>query len=127
MFPEVLSRTFGGARFDLRVLDTTDPAPSSVTSSAAGVFEQDTHGRRRGVIELPGTDGPGKRNQKRARDEAAGGNEQHDHAHASTWRVRHRIKPTLSPTIVSELAGIRMAAASGVRSPRSASVRPIAL
>ncbi|MBW8825636.1 MAG: glucose-6-phosphate isomerase [Acidobacteria bacterium] len=27
LFPEVLSRTFGGTRCDLRVLDTTDPAP----------------------------------------------------------------------------------------------------
>lgn len=91
------------------------------------VVEEHSDGRRCGVVELARPDSPEKRPQKSDRHGAAGRDEEDQHAHAGTRRLRARVPPMLIATIVSELTGIRMAATSGVRAPSSASVRPTAL
>ena len=101
--------------------------PSGIARCVArtGVVEQHADGRRGGVIELAGANGPDESSEKAAGHQAAGDDEQDDHAHAgSAPRADQRMAPTLMPTMVSELAGIRMAVASGVSSPASASDRP---
>ena len=61
-------------------------------------------------------------------DEAACDDEHDDDAHdGSRLAASHRIAPVLMPTTVIELTGIRIAAASGVSAPVSASPRPIPL
>ena len=105
-------------------------APSGIARCVArtGVVEQHADGRRGRVIELAGANGPDESNEKAAGHQAAGDDEQDDHAHSgSALRANHRMAPTLTPTMVSELAGIRMAVASGVRCPPSARDRPATL
>src|SRR6478735_2498471 len=94
----------------------------------AGVVEEDPDGRSGGVVELARPNRPDERGQETAGDHRADGNEEHDHAHRLLPRGgRTRISPTLRPTTVSELTGIRMAVASGVRRPVSARPIPITL
>src|SRR5436190_24322876 len=96
------------------------------------VFEQNANRGRGGVVELSGLHRPHEGGEKSAGHDGAGRDEQDDDAHAGSPDLRlrgsrRRIRPTLSPTIVSELAGIRIAVASGVSRPDSASPRPITL
>src|SRR5690606_19210747 len=86
-----------------------------------GVIEQHAERRRVRVVELAGLDGPQEREQESAGDEAAGGDEQDDHAHdGSTLRAAQRIAPAAPPIVPIELIGIRTAATSGVSAPVSA-------
>ena len=96
--------------------------------SAGALLEEYADGGRAGVVELSGPHSPGERGEETRRDRATRRDEEHDDAHAgSPRRADQRIAPALMPTTVSELTGIRIAAASGVSAPVSASVRPIVL
>src|SRR5262245_39014847 len=86
------------------------------------IFEEHADGRRAGVVELSRLHRPGKRGEETRRHDAARHDQQHDDAHTgSIRRADQCIPPALMPTIVSELIGMRTAAASGVSAPASAS------
>ena len=92
------------------------------------IVEQEPDRGRSGIVELSCADGPQESAEKAAGHGAAGNEQQHDHAHAAKLRrASQRMAPALMPITVSELTGIRMAAARGVRAPLNASVRPTAL
>ena len=95
--------------------------------SGLAVIQQDANRRCARIVELSGSNGPDERAEESGGDRAAGGNQEDDDAHDGSRRAGHRIAPELMATIVNELTGIRMAAASGVSAPASASVSPIAL
>jgi len=92
------------------------------------IVVKDAERRRRRVVELAAADGPGKGDEEPAGDEAAGRDEERDHAHGgNARRPNQRVAPALRPMMVSELTGISTAVASGVSRPVSASPSPIAL
>src|SRR5690349_3435869 len=85
------------------------------------IVEEDADRWRRRVVELAAADGPGEGREEPGGDEAAGGDEQGDHAHGGTpRRPNQRVAPALRPMMVSELTGISTAVASGVSRPVSA-------
>jgi hypothetical protein len=92
------------------------------------VVEEDADRRRGRVVELTGADGPGEGREEDAGDEAAGRDEERDHAHGvAALRPNQRIAPAARPMMVSELTGISTAVASGVRRPARASQSPTVL
>src|SRR5436190_10230266 len=101
---------------------------STFLSGNLSVVEQHTDSRRAGVVVLAGHHRPRERAEETGGDGPARHDQQHDDAHTgSILLADHRIAPALTPTTVSELTGIRIAAASGVSAPASASERPSAL
>jgi hypothetical protein len=89
---------------------------------------EDAHRWRADVVELAGRDRPQEGAQKPAGDRASRRDEQHQDAHDGRILVADQRTPTeLIATIVRELSGMRIAEASGVSAPLSASVRPTAL
>lgn len=84
------------------------------------LIEENPPGRGVRVVELAALDGPEKCAEEAAGDQAAGDDEQDDDAHGSL-RAARRMAPAPRPTTVSELTGMRIAEASGVSAPLTAS------
>lgn len=100
----------------------------SVLGLRRQVIVENPYGRRVQVIELPSTGAHHERDDCDEDDESRQRHHDENHTHATPSRAFGKVAPSHDAnTTVSELAGIRTAAMSGLIVPVTASVAPMML